>query len=109
MASWAPRRFQAMQARYFFHPVAAVAGVGLACGAYSVRALRADDLPAVAVEGQPLAANVLRLLQALEVLGRPFDANTAQSLQSAAAQRDAERIQRIVDSRVVCQVTVNPE
>ncbi|HVC93436.1 MAG TPA: CehA/McbA family metallohydrolase [Pirellulales bacterium] len=98
-----------MKARDFTLSVAVLAGVGLAWGAHTVRAARADDLPTVAVEGQPLAANIIRLSQALEMLGRPFDAKTTESLRMATTECDAERIQRIVDSHVVCLVTINPE
>jgi len=97
-----------MNARNFTLSVAVLAGVGFACGAPN-RAVRADDLPTIAVEGQPLAANIIRLLQALEVLGWPFDPQTTESLRLAIAECDAEKIQRIVDSHVVCLVTINPE
>ncbi|MBI4584882.1 MAG: hypothetical protein HY717_12785 [Planctomycetes bacterium] len=46
--------------------------------------LPAGQLELVPVEGQPLAANVRRLLEALEFLGSPLPAATAAELREAA-------------------------
>jgi hypothetical protein len=70
---------------------------------------RADDLPVAAVEGQPLAANVRRVVQALEMLGRPLPREVADELEAAAQERDAARLQRIFDKEVLLAVAINPE
>ncbi len=61
------------------------------------------------VEGQPLAANVLRVIDALEYLGSPLPRDIAEQLRLAAAQRDATALQEILDSRVLFAVHLNPE
>jgi len=61
------------------------------------------------VEGQPLAANVLRVIDALEYLGAPLSAETAQQLRVAADNRDAAAMQDILDSFVAFSVHLNPE
>jgi hypothetical protein len=61
----------------------------------------------VEVEGQPLAANVERVIQALEFLGAPLAADVRAAL--AEAGRDAGRIQRILDPHVLLRVHINPE
>jgi hypothetical protein len=61
------------------------------------------------VEGQPLAANVLRLLEALEYLGAPLPARTEQALAEAARQRDAQKLQMLLDLHVLLVVSLNPE
>lgn len=72
-------------------------------GLLQLPALAEDDL------GQPLSANVLRLLQALEFLGRPLDEQLAQTLQAAIAAEDAARLQALLDPQVLCRITINPE
>jgi hypothetical protein len=64
----------------------------------------------VDVEGQPLAANVNRLLQALDFLGTPLpkEKKTA-ALHKAVKARDAAKIQELLDPHVLVMVTLNPE
>ena len=69
----------------------------------------AQDLAPVAVEGQPLAANVRRLEQALAYLGAPLAEATRKALQAACADRDAARIQRLLDPHALLVVSINPE
>ena len=69
----------------------------------------ADPLPTVAVEAQPLAANVERLVRALEVLGAPLPANVRADVAAASRGRDAARLQAVMDSRVLAAVHINPE
>jgi hypothetical protein len=69
----------------------------------------AQKLEAVEVEGQPLAANVDRLLQALQFLGMPFRDDKTTALKAAIKARDAGKIQEIVDPQVLLVVTLNPE
>ena len=68
-----------------------------------------QELPPVAVEGQPLAANVRRLLQALDFLGAPMPADSVTSLKAACDERDAAKIQRLLDPHVLLAVHINPE
>jgi len=56
---------------------------------------RAQAVDCVAVEGQPLASNVERLVRALESLGRPLPGNLAAALDRAGAARDASVLQRL--------------
>jgi hypothetical protein len=67
----------------------------------------AEDLPVLEkVERQPLAANVTRVLQALDTLGEPLisDADWAR-----LAKADAREIQRILDPYALVGVHINPE
>ena len=63
----------------------------------------------VAVEGQPLAANVNRVLQALDTLGSPLPNETLESLVRAAMARDAAQLQKLLDPHVLFVVSLNPE
>jgi len=63
----------------------------------------------VAVEGQPLAANIERVVRALESLGAPLPGDQATALARAGAARDATEQQRLLDPRVLLVVTINPE
>jgi len=65
----------------------------------------------VEVEGQPLAANVTRVLQALDYLGHPLELADAEraELAQAIAKQDAAAIQRLLDRQVLVEVHLNPE
>ncbi|MCC6421294.1 MAG: CehA/McbA family metallohydrolase [Gemmataceae bacterium] len=63
----------------------------------------------VDVEGQPLGANVNRVLQALEFLGTPLPADVAEPLRQAARARDAARLQKLLDPHVLVIVDMSPE
>lgn len=69
----------------------------------------ADELPRRAVEGQPLAANVRRVGQTLAMLGQSWPAEVAAAVEAAARERDAEKLQEILDQRVLLAVAINPE
>jgi hypothetical protein len=69
----------------------------------------APALEPVEVEGQPLAANVERLAQALDFLGAPLDAETRKALAPALKSRDGRRIQELIDPQTLFVVTLNPE
>ncbi len=79
--------------------------VAMLCGPFAA----AQELTPVAVEGQPLAANVRRLLQALDYLGAPLPAEASKALQAACDAQDAAAIQRLLDPHVLLAVHVNPE
>ncbi len=61
----------------------------------------------IEVEGQPLAANVSRLLEALNFLGAPIAG--ADRLQKAVTDQDADALQNQLDRQVLLQVHINPE
>jgi hypothetical protein len=63
----------------------------------------------VAVEGQPLAANASRLVEALEYLGAPLPTETVAALADAGRRRDADRLQRLLDPHALLLVSLNPE
>ena len=78
------------------------------------RALAAAKLPLVTgVELQPLAAQVQRLIEAMDLLGEPFSDADKKALQSAMREADAEkataRIQEILDPHCLVGVNINPE
>lgn len=73
-------------------------------GALSVVA-SADSPPLVEVEGQPLAANVLRVVQAMEFLGAPLGVDVG----AAVAARDARKLQELLDPHVLAVADINPE
>ena len=79
--------------------------------ANSLRTGRAvgDELPAVTVEGQPLAANVRRVVQALELVGQPLPGEVAAKLEAAAKERDQSVLQVTLDKHVLLAVAINPE
>lgn len=72
-------------------------------------AAHADNLPVVTVEGQPLAANVRRVVQALELVGQPLPADVAAKLEAAAKERDQAILQATLDKHVLLAVAINPE
>lgn len=63
----------------------------------------------VPVEGQPLAANAVRVVQALAQLGTPLPRGTVAALEKAGAARDAAKLQALLDPHVLASVTINPE
>jgi len=71
--------------------------------------LHADDLPIVPTEGQPLGANVTRVVQALDLLGRPLPEELKAKLADAAKARNAEALQKFFDPQVLLLVALNPE
>ncbi|MBS1830902.1 MAG: hypothetical protein JST93_36755, partial [Acidobacteria bacterium] len=76
--------------------------------------LSAQELAVVAnVEHQPFAAQVTRLLEALEMLGEPLPASDTAALKQQLSSRDAakavEAIQNILDKHCLVGVNINPE
>src|SRR5262249_28090329 len=61
------------------------------------------------VEAQPLAANVDRLVQALDSLGAPLAADVRAALMRAGQVRDARALQVELDRYVLLAVSINPE
>src|SRR5262245_28486112 len=70
---------------------------------------QAQNLGSVPVEGQPLASNVNRLLQALETLGAPLPADVRKGLAAPLKDQDSAKIQGLLDPHVLIVVTINPE
>lgn len=69
----------------------------------------ADLPPVLSVEGQPLAANIERLEQALDFLGTPLPERLRTALAEAGRQRDAARLQELLDPQILLVVRLNPE
>ncbi len=69
----------------------------------------AQEVPTAEVEGQPLAANIRRLAEAMEYLGVPLPQELSVSLEEAGRKPDAARLQELLDRRVLLVVTINPE
>lgn len=75
-----------------------------------VCSVSAADLPApVLVEGQPLAANVQRVVEALEFLGTPLTKEQQAALAAASQARDATKLQQLLDAEALLVVNINPE
>jgi hypothetical protein len=63
----------------------------------------------LSVEGQPLAANARRVVQAMEFLGTPLPGDVVRLVDQAARERDAAQLQRILDPISLFVVSLNPE
>ena len=61
------------------------------------------------VEGQPLGANIARLMKGLRFLGKPLPRRLTQQIDAAIQTRDAERLQELLDPQVLFVVSLNPE
>lgn len=66
-------------------------------------------LPIGEVDGQPLAANVRRVIETLKFLGTPLPEDEVEKLRSAVKDRDAKQLQKLFDSRVLLLAHINPE
>lgn len=71
--------------------------------------LLAAELAYEPVEGQPLAANVGRLVETLKFLGQPVPGELSKQLAAAQKERDAKSLQKLLDPLVVAVVSLNPE
>lgn len=87
------------------HILAAILVFAVCAGPGTVAA----DIPYEPVEGQPLAANVGRLVEALEFLGQPLPKRLVEKLAVARRERDAKTIQQLLDENVLAVVSLNPE
>lgn len=68
-----------------------------------------QELEIINVEGQPLASNAKRLLEALEYLGAPLTKAKYLEVQKAINSQDAAAIQKALDPLVLIAVNINPE
>ena len=72
--------------------------------------LQAQDVERVLrVEGQPLAGNVSRVVEALEYLGSPLPPERVTKLDVAGQARDVGQLQELLDPYVTFVVSINPE
>ncbi|MBM3845101.1 MAG: hypothetical protein FJ405_02285 [Verrucomicrobia bacterium] len=69
----------------------------------------AGQVTPVPVEAQPLAANVTRLVEALDVMGASLPPEVKQSIAEAARKPDADRLQQLLDEHALFVVELNPE
>ena len=67
------------------------------------------DVPIAQVEGQPLGANILRVVEALDYLGHSLPQSTIDMLKTAARSRDSAALQELLDPHVLFVVSLNPE
>ena len=107
------RRFPAPPADYK-KPPAEPDGGGVTAAAIVISLMFGTDAPAqqpaiIAVEGQPLAANVTRVLESYQTLGSPFPKELSDPLKEAAQARDSEQMQKLLDPQVLFTVHINPE
>jgi hypothetical protein len=89
--------------------LAVVLGWEFLPGIEAVPQTAAPNLGLIDVEGQPLASNVARVVQALEVLGTPLSNEIKTALEAAGRVRDARKIQEVLDRQVLFAVHLNPE
>ena len=68
-----------------------------------------NSLPAIDVEGQPLGANLRRIIAARKFLGAPLADDVRGTLESAIEQRDARQMQKAIDDQVGFLLQINPE
>ena len=84
--------------------------VASACGLAGKESATPQPPPvAVAVDAQPLAANVQRVIEALNHLGAPLPSPLVADLERAGQARDAKKVQEVLDRHVLLTVHVNPE
>jgi hypothetical protein len=87
---------------------AALLSVGI--GAASIQIGRAaEPEPVIPVAAQPLAANVTRLVEALDFMGASLPSNVKKSVTQAATKPDGDRLQQLLDERALFIVELNPE
>ena len=67
----------------------------------------AAEPPILKVEGQPLAAQVKRVLDALDLLGTPLSEESLQELHPAIEAKDSARIQKFLDRQAMFVVDDN--
>lgn len=69
-----------------------------------------DVLSISAVEAQPLAANLQRVVDALDYLGSPLPEGLSEKLRQASKDSiEAADLQRMIDPHVLFSISVNPE
>ncbi len=71
--------------------------------------LALHPVQAAVVEGQPLAANALRIIETLDYLGAPLPNADRIQLQAAAFAEDVTEIQSLLDRYSLIHLAINPE
>ena len=93
--------------------VALAACVGSLAAACGRDATAAGGRVATSVEMQPLAAQVRRLIEALDYIGAPLGSDDRQAIDAAMREVDAAQatgaIERVLDKYVLLDVEINPE
>ena len=74
-----------------------------------VTVARSEEVATPSVAGQPLAANVDRLISAYAYLGSPLPDVLVAELRELISAEDSQGLQRALDSRVLFVVSINPE
>ncbi|MBM81424.1 MAG: hypothetical protein CMJ78_12655 [Planctomycetaceae bacterium] len=69
----------------------------------------AEDVPRKQVEGQPLGANIGRVIQTFDYLGFPLPEATVKDLRQAIKDRASIRMQKLLDEHALFVVSLNPE
>ena len=69
----------------------------------------ADDVTRRQADGQPLAANARRLLQALDSLGAPLEASRRDDISKAISAEEGVELQTLLDHVVLFVIEINPE
>jgi hypothetical protein len=69
----------------------------------------ADDVARRAADGQPLAANVQRLISALDSLGAPLEQSRCDEVGQAIASEDSSALQTLIDPLALFVIEINPE
>lgn len=84
--------------------------VSTCCLLIASLSLAADGVEVVTkIEGQPLAANIGRVMEALDYLGAPLAPDLTRQLNLAGQARDAAKLQELLDPQVAFVVSINPE
>jgi hypothetical protein len=86
-----------------------VAACGIVIAIVLCRCSPADDVERRLADGQPLAANVQRLLSALEALGTPLAQPTLDEISKAIATEDGSALQSWLDPLALFIIEINPE
>lgn len=115
---WArnPKRFAAMKSFHFhFHGAAINLLLALAPSFAGSGQSPAQTNGAIVagVELQPLAAQVRRLIEAMNYTGQPLEAKSLEALNAVLSQPDdgkaTEKIQRLLDPHCLAVININPE
>jgi len=61
------------------------------------------------VEAQPLGSNISRVIEALEYLGAPLEAEVSKKLKAAIKAKAVRTMQQLLDEQVLFVVSLNPE
>jgi hypothetical protein len=83
---------------------------GLVSSLVALFSVAAAPLPIVSgVEWQPLAAQVERVVQAAELIGDPFTPKERETIDSALKEKDADKLQAVLDTHCLFGVQINAE